>query len=145
MKTLPRFAPLITILALLVLVAIGGSALANNRSTPQVESEPATISQHPATSTARSETQTTEPNADSQPGQDSARDDGHAPHPAPAPVQASVPAQAPAPAPAPTPAYVPPAPAPQVPLNYQYYDDDWDDDDYDDWDDDDWDDDGDND
>ena len=43
MKSLPRFAPLIAILALLVLVAIGGSALANNTSTPEVDAETATV------------------------------------------------------------------------------------------------------
>lgn len=131
MKTLPRFAPLIAIVALFILVIIGGSALAHNNSTPQVESDPATMSQQPtsiiadpaddqetvSSSTSASETSTTSPAS-----------------------QESQPPQAPQ-----------VSQAPQVPLNYQYYDDapnysddDWDDDLDDDWDydgDDSWDDD----
>lgn len=116
MKSLPRFAPLITILALLVLVAIGGSALANNRATPNVESEPATVSQRSTPTTSAYEPPATE-----------------APEEPTTQIQES-PVQPPVPAPAQIPQ------APQVPLNYQYYDDDWDDDDDDfddDWDDDD--------
>lgn len=135
MKSLPRFAPLIAILALLVLVAIGGSALANNTSAPEVDAETATVRLNtgigPGTPSdqlsSRSMTSPAvpEPDAESQ-----------APLPAESPDTAPIPAQVPAPA------YNPaPAPAPQVPLNYQYWDDDGDDDDdWDDYDDDDWDD-----
>ena len=120
MKSLPRFAPLITILALLVLVAIGGSALANNRATPNVESEPATVRQRSTPTTSAYEPPATE-----------------APEEPTTQIQES-PVQPPVPAPAQI------TQAPQVPLNYQYYDDDWDDDDDDDFDDD-WDDDDDDD
>lgn len=134
MKSLPRFAPLIAILALLVLVAIGGSALANNTSAPEVDAEIATVrlntssdqstppdqpSSQPMISTAAPEPDTQRP----------------AQVPAPSPDTAPIPAQVPPPASNPV-----PAPVPQVPLNYQYWDD-GDDDDWDDYDDDDWDDD----
>lgn len=110
MKTLPRYAPLITILALLVLVAIGGSALANNRSTPNVESEPATITHTPISTTSVEEQPNTAP-AETPPTTQEV-------HETPVQTPVSPPVQVPQP--------------PQVPLNYQYYDDD----DYDGWDDD---------
>ncbi|BAC17045.1 hypothetical protein HMPREF0290_2491 [Corynebacterium efficiens YS-314] len=141
MKSLPRFAPLIAILVLLVLVAIGGSALANNTSAPEVDAETATVRLNTGSDPdlprdQPSSRSTTSPEA---PEPDTER-------------QASFPAQsadtAPIPDQVPAPAYNPaPAPAPRVPLNYQYWeddDDDWDDDwdDHDDNDgDDDWDDD----
>ncbi|ALC04768.1 putative secreted protein [Corynebacterium deserti GIMN1.010] len=115
MNSLPRYAPLISILALLVLVTIGGSALANNNSAPQVENQPATMSLDP----------TTPPASDQSASPTTATQESALPAPEPAPTQ--VPArQAPQPQPQ----------APPVPLNYQYYDDDWDDDSEDDWDDD---------
>lgn len=131
MKSLPRFAPLIAILALLVLVAIGGSALANNTSAPEVDAETATVRLNTGIdpSTPRDQPSSrsmTSPEAP-EPGTEG---------------QASAPAQpadtAPIPTQMPAPAYNPaPAPVPQVPLNYQYWDDDGDDDgdDNDDWDD----------
>ena len=140
MKSLPRFAPLIAILALLVLVAIGGSALANNTSTPEVDAETATVRLNtgvdPSTPADQPSSRSMTSNAASEPDTED-----QAPAPAHSPDTAPIPAQVPAPAYNPS-----PAPAPQVPLNYQYWDDDWDDDydwdDYDDdGDDDDWDDD----
>lgn len=143
MNALPRFAPVIAILALLVLVAIGGSALANNTSTPQVDAETATVQMYQDDSPAAGAESSTEKSTSSSTSGESESPAAQQLNEQPVPEPAPVPAQAPAPAPvpAPVPAY---NPAPQVPLNYQYWgdDDDWDDDDYDDdWDDDDWDDD----
>lgn len=118
MKSLPRFAPLLTILVLLALVAIGGTALANNSSIPKVDAEPATIKLNPTTPSSAAPISSSAP---------ALAAPSSATPPAPTPQQAAVP-----------PASVPqPAPMPQVPLNYQYYEDDWDDsgDDLDDWDD----------
>lgn len=125
MKSLPRFAPLLTILVLLALVAIGGTALANNSSIPKVDAEPATIKLNPTTLSSAAPISSSAP-ALAAPSSATTPVDP-APAPPPAPQQAAVP-----PTSAPQ-----PAPTPQVPLNYQYYEDDWDDsgDDLDDWDD----------
>lgn len=137
MKSLPRFAPLIAILALLVLVAIGGSALANNTSAPEVDAETATVRLNTGIDPGTPPDQPSSSSMTSPAAPEPAAE-GQDPFPAQSPNTAPIPAKVPAPA------YNPvPAPAPQVPLNYQYWDDGDDDDDWDGWDDyddDDWDD-----
>ncbi|WP_257162269.1 hypothetical protein [Corynebacterium cystitidis] len=156
MASLRKFAPIIAIIALLVLVAIGGAALANNNQAPNVPEEAAHITLNPGASTDGEESTTSEnsepdnPDDSSDPANPANKDGGnsgdeqgfHDEHHAPAPPPP--PAPAPAHAPAPQQQYIPPAPAPVYTQPYipapQFDDDDWDD--WDDWDDDwdDWDD-----
>lgn len=139
MPALRRFAPLIAIVALLFLVAVGGAALANNNQTPDIDPRTATVNVGDDTRAPETTAGDDPASSDSRPPEENTGDDAadDAPPQDPVPAQEPGPAPAPAPAPQPQPQHQAPAPAPQPPLNYQYYDDDWDDDD---WDDDDWDD-----
>ncbi|AGF73249.1 hypothetical protein [Corynebacterium halotolerans] len=143
MPTLRRFAPLIAIVALLFIVAVGGAALANNNQTPDIDPRTATVSVGDDTGAPETAVGDGPATSEDRPSEQGTGNEGvdDAPAREPAPAPAPQPAPDPAPAPAPQPQYRAPAPAPQPPLNYQYYDDDWDDDDGDDddWDDD-WDD-----
>ncbi len=133
MSAVKRYAPVLSIVGLLLLVAFGGGALANNQQSPQVAPADATIELSPAQGTATSQMErSTEPGsaAPDEPAEETGGADPAPLVPA-APVQPAQPAQ--------------PAP-PQPPVavhTYPDWDDDWDDDDEwdDDWDDDDWDDD----
>jgi hypothetical protein len=135
MSAVKRYAPVLAIVGLLLLVAFGGGALANNQQAPQVAPADATIELSPTQGTATSQAgRPTEPGsvAPDEAAEETAVAD-------PAPRAPAAPAQPAAP--------VQPAP-PQPPVavhTYPDWDDDWDDDDDDewddDWDDDDWDDD----
>lgn len=127
MSAVKRYAPVLSIVGLLLLVAFGGGALANNQQAPQVAPADATIELSPAQGAATSqEGRSTEPSsaAPEEPAQETGAAD-------PAP-QSAAPAQ--------------PAP-PQPPVAAHTYpdwdddDDEWDDEWDDDWDEDDWDDD----
>ncbi len=130
MSAVKRYAPVLSIVGLLLLVAFGGGALANNQQAPQVAPADATIELSPAQGTATSQTErSTDPGSVSadEPTEETGGAD-------PAPPVPAAPAQPAQPAP----------PQPPVAVHtYPDWDDDWDDDDEwgDDWDDDDWDDD----
>lgn len=124
MDTIRRFAPLLAILTLFVLIALGGAALANNNATPDIDPATATLNVEEPSPTVPVPG-TSRPTGEEPGTVDSAGGLGEQP---------AVPTPVPAPLPA-------PAPAPQPPLYYQDLDDgrddDWDDDDGDDdWDDD---------
>lgn len=106
MKVTQKFAPIFAIVGLLVIVAFGGVAVANNNSVPDVSSRQATVSITPETTT---------------------RDDAPS-SPSPEPAPSTPPAEPAPPAQPVQPAQ--PAIAPPAPLNYQPYydgdDDDWD-------------------
>ncbi|MDO4686403.1 MAG: hypothetical protein Q4A92_07615 [Corynebacterium sp.] len=101
MKNLGRFVPLVGALGGLVLLAVGGTALAGGTAEPKIDPKPVTFKA--ITTTSTSETPTTTETTPVEPPQE--------PTPEPAPQQ-------PAPVydpPAPPPAAPPPAPPPQLP------------------------------